>query len=375
MRIKPEDQRQLAARCIISIRNGVSESRRELSEAMEMSPSTAGLYVDQLIGAGYVIETGLKHGVMGRPKRRLEVRLEAGWFVGVEWNGNQANAVRLDFAGGRLDHESRSFKEGVNAEEVMEVIEEMIASLINEKSGRFLGIGLGAPGVVNIESGTVGDFGFIADWNEVPVKARMEARFGVPVTVANNLRVIALAERWFGGAKGMENFIILGPRSGLGVGLVIGGKLLDGVNHAAGELGNWGWNGPLGGSELHLALSAPAVWRRLTHAAPGTPLPDDLRWEMANIAAKLDDCWKEVAQDFGQVVGCLHLLLDTEAIFVHGPLCGLGRGFWEAVVDLSIVLMPRLAVRRPPLVCSTLTDEAGALGAASLAMEHWVPIL
>jgi hypothetical protein len=34
-----------------------------------------------------------------------------------------------------------------------------------------------------------------------------------------------------------------------------------------------------------------------------------------------------------------------------------------------------LAARRPPLVCSTLTDEAGALGAASLAMEHWVPIL
>jgi hypothetical protein len=63
---------------------------------MEMSPSTAGLYVDQLIGAGYVIETGLKHGVMGRPKRRLEVRPEAGWFVGVEWNGNMANAVRLD---------------------------------------------------------------------------------------------------------------------------------------------------------------------------------------------------------------------------------------------------------------------------------------
>ena len=96
MRIKPEDQRQQAARCIISIRNGVGESRRELSEAMEMSPSTAGLYVDQLIGAGYVIETGLKHGVMGRPKRRLEVRPEAGWFVGVEWNGNMANAVRLD---------------------------------------------------------------------------------------------------------------------------------------------------------------------------------------------------------------------------------------------------------------------------------------
>lgn len=191
---------------------------------MEMSPSTAGLYVDQLIEAGYVMETGLKHGMMGRPKRRLEVRPESGWFVGVEWNANQASAVRLDFAGGRLDQESRSFGAGVDANQVMEVIEEMIACLIKGKSGQFLSIGLGAPGVVNTDLGTVGDFQFIKDWNEVPVKNRIENRFGVPVTVANNLRVIALAECWFGGAKGLEDFIILGPRSGLGVGLVIGGS-------------------------------------------------------------------------------------------------------------------------------------------------------
>jgi predicted NBD/HSP70 family sugar kinase len=375
MRIKPVDQSKIAARCLINIRNGVGESRRELADALDMSPSTAGLYVDQLIDAGYVIETGLKHGVMGRPKRRLEVRLEAGWFVGVEWNSNQASAVRLDFAGGRLEHVNRVLKAGVTSSEVLVVIEEMIAGLVDGKSGRFLGIGLGAPGVVNVDQGIAGDFPFIANWNDVPLKSHMEARFQVPVTVGNNLRVIALAERWFGGAKGLENFIILGPRSGLGVGLVIGGQVLDGLNHAAGELGNWGWVSSSGGNELHYALSAPAVWRRLTGAEIGASLPEDMRGEMANIAAKLDDCWRDVAQDFGQVVGCLHLLLDTEAIFVHGPLCGLGRGFWEAVVDYSIKLMPRLASRPPPLVCSALMDEAGALGAASLAMESWIPLL
>jgi predicted NBD/HSP70 family sugar kinase len=373
MRTKPEDQRQLAARCVLKIRNGLGESRRELSEQLDMSPSTAGLYADQLIEAGYVVETGLKHGVMGRPKRRLEIQADAGWFVGVEWSANQVNAVRLDFAGGCLDHASRHLSAGVTALEVLRVIEEMIASLIEGHEGRFLGIGLGSPGVVNPDEGTVGDFRFIADWHEVPLREHMEARFGVPVTVGNNLRVIAMAERWFGAAKGLDSYMILGPRSGFGLGLVVGGLLMDGSNHAAGELGNWGWRGPLGGSELHHALSAPAVWRRLTGAEAGALPPGDLRGEMANIAAKLDECWRDVAQDFAQVVGCLHLLLDTQAMFVHGPLCGLGRGFWEAVVDISVSLMPRLATRRPPLVCSALMDDAGALGAASLAMEHWVP--
>lgn len=96
---------------------------------------------------------------------------------------------------------------------------------------------------------------------------------------------------------------------------------------------------------------------------------------MSEISAKQDGCWREVAADFALVLGQLHLLLDTEAFFIHGPLCGLGKGFWEQVVTQSEVLMPRLKSRTPKVVCSSLQDNAGALGAASLSMQQWLPLL
>jgi predicted NBD/HSP70 family sugar kinase len=375
MRKKQDDQRGFAARSVVHIRTGAGASRKELAKVMDISPSTAGLYVDQLIEAGYVMEVGLKFGAMGRPKRHLEVRPEAGWFIGVEWNGNRLNAVRVDFAGEQLGQKECVFSETIGADDVLAEIEKVVTALIEGVDGQFLGIGLGAPGVVDPWEGTASDFAFIKEWQKVPLKARVQERFSVPVTVGNNLRVIAMAERWFGGAAGMENFVIVGPRSGFGVAVVIQGELLGGVNAAAGEVGNWVWKGPGGETELHHALSAPAVWRRLTGAPRGAAVPTDLREVMENISARLDDRWEDVAKDFATVIGQLHLLLDSGTYFVHGPLCGLGKAFWDQVMAHCEGLMPRLATRLPKVQCTTLMDDAGALGAASLAMESWLPTL
>lgn len=375
MRKKPEDQRQFAAQCVVNIRKGCGTSRKELSDVMEMSPSTAGLYVDQLIDAGYVAETGLEYGAMGRPKRRLEVRPEAGWFVGVEWNADRLNAVRLDFAGGLLAEAAKDFPRNISKEQVLTEIETAIVKVTKGVRGRFLGIGLGSPGVIDPLEGSASDFSFISDWHQVPLKERFEDRFATPVAVGNNLRLISMAERWFGGAADLRDFIIVGPRSGLGVAIVADGKVLGGSNGAAGEVGNWFWNAQEGKTELHHALSAPAVWRRLTNSAPGVPVPSDLRAVMGDISAKQDGCWREVAADFAMLLGQLHLLLDTEAFFIHGPLCGLGKGFWEEVVTQAEALMPRLSSRSPRVLCSSLLDNAGALGAASLAMQDWLPLL
>jgi predicted NBD/HSP70 family sugar kinase len=254
-------------------------------------------------------------------------------------------------------------------------IESAIVKVTKGVRGRFLGIGLGSPGVVDPVEGTASDFTFISDWQKVPLKARYEDRFATPVAVGNNLRVISMAERWFGGAADLRDFIVVGPRSGFGVAIVVGGNLMGGSNGAAGEVGNWFWQSGEGMTELHHALSAPAVWRRLTDAPQGAPVPKDLRAVMSEISAKQDGCWREVAADFALVLGQLHLLLDTEAFFIHGPLCGLGKGFWEEVVTQSEVLMPRLKSRTPKVVCSSLQDNAGALGAASLSMQQWLPLL
>jgi predicted ArsR family transcriptional regulator len=91
-----DDQQQLQARMILEVRSGRATSRRTLAGALKLSPTTAGQYVDDLIAAGLMMETGLEQGPLGRPKRMLSLKGEKGWFVGIEFNAERVQAVRGD---------------------------------------------------------------------------------------------------------------------------------------------------------------------------------------------------------------------------------------------------------------------------------------
>ncbi len=374
MRKKPADVRQLAAQTVLHVRSGRGTSRKALADLLDLSPSTSGLYVDQMITSGFLRESGLERGGMGRPKRRLETIPEAGWFAGVEFNAERVQAVRLDFAGGLSGAVVRRLRPGMLTQEVVAEIHEAVAALAVLKAGALLGVGAGVPGVVDSAAGVARQYDFIPDWREVSLAASLYQRFQSPVVLENNLRCIALAERWFGGGRDLRDYVILGPRSGFGVAIMQDGQLLSGATHAAGEVGNWPWPLPHGNGQMHDALSSPAVWRRLSQAPASQPEPADLRAALAPFAGGEGEALAAVRDDFARVIGCLHLLLDSEAYFMHGPLCELGQPFWSAVSARVAELMPRLLAARPPrIACSDLRDDAGALGAASLAMEHWLP--
>ena len=83
--------------------------------------------------------------------------------------------------------------------------------------------------------------------------------------------------------------------------------------------------------------------------------------------------WDEVVSDFACFLGCVQMLLDTGTYFLHGPLTRLGQRFCEEVLAGMESRFPELKGSMPRLVGSSLGDDAGALGAVSLAMEKWVP--
>jgi predicted NBD/HSP70 family sugar kinase len=152
---------------------------------------------------------------------------------------------------------------------------------------------------------------------------------------------------------------------------------MRGAHFAAGEIGRVSWTMPGGAArgELHDALSAPVVWRRLAGASPRAKAPEDLRAALTEFAGANTAAWNEIIADYASVIGCLQLLLDTECFFLHGPLTSLGERFCAEVVGAVRTTTPALADTAVRIVPSTLGDDAGALGAASLAMESWVPAL
>ncbi|MEX2577719.1 MAG: ROK family protein [Verrucomicrobiales bacterium] len=369
----PEDLRHNLGQAILHVRSRRATSRRTLADVMSLSPTTAGIYVDQLIGCGYLREAGLEQGRMGRPKRSLNTRSGAGWFAGVEFNAERVQAVRVDFSGALGASEVRPLPEGADSSRVMAEITNLVTAMRRGSSGPLLGIGLGAPGVVDPQRGVGVDYAFMPDWKDVPVADRLGRRFKVPVTVENNLRTIALAERWFGGAQQLADYLILGPRSGFGVTIVHGGSIVGGVHHAAGEVGYWPWPDPGSGTRLHDRLSAPAVWRRLKGVTARARLPVDLGGALAAFADSEGPAWQELVRDYAHVLANLQLLLDPSHCFLHGPLTALGQRFCGAVVAEMPRLAPAVRDRPLALLPSDLGDDAGALGAASLAMETWVP--
>lgn len=375
MRKNAAIQRDLLGAAVLQLRRGRAVSRSSLAVALGLAPSTVGLYVDELIADGYVDESGLEQGPLGRPKRRLATRPGAGWFAGVEFNAERVQAVCVDFSGQRVSAQSKWLPDNLDTRAVLQSIKTVVAALAKSAEGPLLAIGAGAPGVIDPCTGVSAHYAFIPDWRDVPLADTLSDRFEVPVTVENNLRAIAVAERWFGGGRELDDYVVLGPRSGFGVAIMQGGRLMGGAHHAAGEIGRWPW--PIGGGqgvrEMHDALSAPALWRRLAGVTTRARQPEDLRSGLAKFADATGPAWDDIITDYARVIACLQLLVDTKRFFLHGPLTALGERFCKEVIAAARAATPALAEAPLEIVPSALGDDAGALGAASLAMEAWAP--
>lgn len=374
MRKQPADHRAMLGSAILNLRSRHATSRSSLARALGASASTLSLYVEQLMAEGYVRETGLDKANLGRPRRLLDLVPEAGWFAGLEFNAQRVSAVVVDFSGRCLNVENQELPEGADAAQVLRSLVNLVDKLRKAQPTPLLGIGVGVPGLVDRKKGVGRFFSFIRKWEKVPVAELLHQRFKTSITVENNLRVIALAERWFGGGRDIRDYVILGPRSGFGLAIIHDGQLLHGAHDLAGEVGLWLWPHSAGERAMHDQLSAVAIYRRLAGLADDSPLPSDLRQALCDVADPQSAAWKEVVTEFARVLRSVQLIVDPEVFFLHGPLTSLGRSFCDDVEKVAVFALPGMPELRIRIVGSELGEEAGALGAASLAMEEWNPV-
>jgi glucokinase len=125
-----------------------------------------------------------------------------------------------------------------SVQDVLEDIYAVTDQLIDETVAA---IGIGVPGVVDIEEGIVYDVQYIPSWVEVPLKQHMEQRYRIPVFVNNDANCFALGEYYFGKGKGAKDMIGLTIGTGLGAGIIINRHLYAGPNCGAGEFGMVGY--------------------------------------------------------------------------------------------------------------------------------------
>jgi glucokinase len=123
------------------------------------------------------------------------------------------------------------------------VVEEMCASirqlLVKFSSlGRLEGIGIGVPGIIDMETGVVRKSPNLPDWVDYPVREEIERRLQTNVILENDANVAALGEKWLGAARDVESVCMITLGTGVGGGLVLNGRIWRGMTGMAGELGH-----------------------------------------------------------------------------------------------------------------------------------------
>ena len=215
-------------------------SRAELAAVTKLNRSTISNIVNVLIEDGLVLELDAMESKVGRPGIALALRPDGGAVVGVEVGVGFVSVILTDFVANILWRESSEFSLEKPQIEIISEAEKLIdqaISFADERHLRVLGIGLGVPGLVNVQKGEL-LFAPNLGWHDVPLRLMWSQRFNLPLYVENEANLGALGEYYFGVGRDVDNFIYLSSGVGLGGGIITNGKLFKGGRGFAGEIGH-----------------------------------------------------------------------------------------------------------------------------------------
>lgn len=388
IKIKHEAVAETESALIREVRLGTGSSRVELARQLNLAPSTVGLYVDRLVEDGFLSEGPGVRGGAGRPPVVLRPNPKAGQFVGVDIEARQITATAIDFSQRRHRLLRRELGASERAKQVVEQVKEIIQETARGKP-RLLGVGVAVPGIIDSRTRTALHYEHIRGWRNLALGDDLSRRFRAPVYLENNIRSMALAERWFGLAKDTADFVCLGIRSGIGAGVMVNGSLLHGADNLCGEIGGWpcfsaGENGEQRIQTFEQMASTPAILARLEQAIrSGRPTSitlnrnrlalDEALRGAADGDALVCEVLCDAAEAVGRVISQFNLLLNPQQIILAGPLADLGESFLAPIRQMVERLTPPKSGSIPPIVASELGSHGGALGAAALAMHQWKP--
>jgi len=401
MRLNAVQRSELESGILKCVRSGNGISRVQVARVLGLAPSTIGTYVDRLIEDGFVLEVAPAERTGGRPPRILQTNPNGGQFIGVDFEASHIMATAVDFADRPLRSDRMLIEKGDTVEKIIAKIEQIIEQVLPSDPAALLAIGVGVPGIVNAAEGIAVQYNYIPNWQNVPLAARLSTRFRVPVYLENNARSMALAELWFGQGRSVQNFICIGVRSGIGVGIVLDGQLRRGGQGASGELGRWrcpevrgrmasyilGGQNTKNSSTLELqdvasVRAIPLALGRALQAGEQSvlkPRPQVITIHDVVQAIQQGDRMtiavvEEAARVLGEAVADLSFALNPSKIILSGLVTLLGDVFCKRVNETVNSKLAPLGLSTE-VVNSTMGEFCGALGAAALALHEWTPAM
>jgi len=217
-------------------------TRREIVELTGFSQAKISLVINGLKGRGILEEVEQTASSGGRKARRLQLSSSSGCVLGVEIGGYEVKSAIVDLAGNVLaTRKVPASPDIANPEQVLAGIAEFVDQFRASScpSGRKMhGMGVALSGITDLGTGACVYFRNQRAWEGFPVGARLQELTGLPCTVDDSSRMMAVAERTYGACSEVDNFVLISIGLGTGCGIFVDGELFRGTNGYGGELGH-----------------------------------------------------------------------------------------------------------------------------------------
>lgn len=310
-------------------------------------------------------------------------------YIVVDLGGTQIRAARLRANGQMEERVTTPTRASQGLEAVLTRIQTTIHQVWPPR-GSVDALGIAAPGPVDPGRGVVRFAPNLPGWENVGLRDLLAGVFEVPTFVGNDANVAALGEHRFGAGRGADDLIYLTISTGIGGGIVLGGRLFEGRQGLGGEVGHIvvEAEGPLcfcGNRGCLEALAAGPAIARAARAALEAGEPSSLRErtggdvtqitarEVAEAARDGDELARRVFARAGFYIGValvsLMYLLNPALFILGGSVAKAGDLLFKPIQDTVRARAPEIYWKDTPILPAALGDDVGLLGALALAMD------
>jgi predicted NBD/HSP70 family sugar kinase len=376
--------RELNSRRVFDVlREKGTASRAEIARATGLSRSTVSSIVSELLKGSLVAEgaegTGVAHGEQGgRPPVLLSLKSSAGLALGVDFGHTHLRVAISDLSHEVLAETREELDVDQSAEEGLAGATKLVNQVLEDAGAdrdRVLGVGMGLPGPINQAARTVGSTAILPGWVGVDAAKELSRRLELPVQVENDANLGALAEFVWGSGQGHSELVYIKLSSGVGAGLLLGGRLYQGAGGTAGEIGHTVVQE--GGAIcrcgnrgcLETVASARAIAGMLSESRGEEISIKQLLELSANGDSAAARLIEEAGREIGIAVANLCNLINPDRVIVGGDLSGAGKLITEPILESIRRFAIRSAADQVTVVPGVLGERAELLGALALVLH------
>ena len=359
----------------------------DLSRSMGLSVPTVTKFIDELCADGYVNDCGKLETAGGRHPSLYGLNADSGYFVGVDLKKDSLNMALINFKGDVINIEMKvPFKQDNTMDCVDRLAEEIrrFISSLSVDTNKILNVCVGMSGRVNPNIGcnyTRLNFG-----EEHPISALLAERLHLNVCIDNDSRAMAYGEFIKRSDGCPRNLIFINVNWGLGMAIIVDGKMYDGMSGFSGEFGhNYGYDnqqicecGKKGCIETEVSCSA--LYRKfiervragensvLTQEKPIDEITVD---DIISVVKREDvlaiELVEEIGAKLGRHVSDLINIFNPEQVIIGGELSRAGNYLLPPIISAVRRYTLNLMYPSAGIVLSELQDKANAIGSALLA--------